>query len=397
MAVTNPAHAAGLLVVVTLTLLSSRDATAQWSAGPGETKRIAFGPLRGAEATMCRGACGAGCPETCATAVSYECVDTRLRRLETYECGTHLGCREHDDCLDACSESGLAGAECQTRCHEEAVERFGLESAISWARGGGPHDGPPITFEYTREAPGAPEPAFRCPDGARLECSAAAGRCTTAGGSTVDPVFDSYPSAGDGAMRVSGFRAGRLCGDRVCEQTTDIRVTGEDSCDRGRGGESCTRYGLEFDYRNADPSAPLECSVSTSGGQKDFIGDLLVKGLSAMPEPESGSGRGEGNGMRELLGVFKKVVASADSPEDVRVSMAPLGADGRPIEAQRVGNLEAGPPSAPRRIALEAASGHLVVPMYQLSDGAGAGPLTREIRCSHRGTPVLETTFRLSF
>lgn len=197
-------------------------------------------------------------------------------------------------------------------------------------------------------------------------------------------------------MRISGFRAGRLCGDRVCEETADIRVTGEDSCQRSGGAASCTRYGLEFDYRNADPSAPLECVASTSGGTGDFVGDMLVKGLSMMPEQESGPGEGEGDGMRQLMGLFQKVVTSANSPEDVRISMAPLGSDGKPIEALRVGTPpDAGPPSIPRVIDLAAPSGRLVVPMYQIADGDET--VTREIRCSHKGTPVLETVFRLIF
>jgi hypothetical protein len=382
------------LVLASVALLLPPIALAQWSAQPGETKRNAFGPSKGEKASVCRGACGAGCPSTCAEEVSYECIDsTRLRRVKTYECGTHLGCREHDDCLDACGQTGLANVECQVKCHEEAVDRFGLEKTTSWAQGHGPYDGPPITFEYTRDAPGAPEPAFRCPEGARLECAGGAGRCAVAGGSTVDPVFDSYLLAGDGGMRISGFRAGRLCGDHVCEQTTDIRVTGQDSCQRG----SCTRYGMEFDYVNADPSMPLECSTSTTGGKKDFIGDMVVKGLSAVPEQEGEPDENE-HGMRVLLGVFKKVVESADSPEDVRITMAPLGPDGKPIESQRVGTgPEAGPPSTPRIVDIAAPSGHVVVPMYQLADGAEDGPLVREIRCSHKGTPVLETSFRLSF
>lgn len=380
-------------VAVALALLWAATASAQWSAQPGETKRNAFGPLKGDKASLCRGACGLGCPSTCAETVSYECVDsTRLRRVKTYECGTHLGCRVHDDCLDACAQTGLVATECQVKCHREAVERFGLETATSWASGHGPYDGPPITFEYTRDAPDAPEPSFRCPEGARIACDGSAGRCV-AGGATVEPVFASYVSAGGAGMRISGFRAGRLCGDRVCDETADIRVTGRDSCVKGR----CTRYGVEFDYTGADPSSPLECKTTTTGGKKDFIGDLVVRGLEAMPEQEVAEGE-EQNGMRAMLGLFKKVVESADTPEDVRLTMAPLGPDGKPIESQRVGTgPEAGPPSSPRVVSIPSTSGHLVVPMYQLADGAGDGPRVREIRCSHKGRPVLETTFRLSF
>lgn len=386
--------------VLAAAALLSPTAIAQWSARPGETTRDAFGPARGEKASMCRGACGLGCPSTCVEEVAWECTDaSRLRRVRTYECGTHLGCRTHDDCLDACSQSGVAELECQTRCHQEAVERFGLEAAVSWASGRGPYDGPPITFEYTRDAPSAPEPAFRCPEGARRACHGAAGRCVAADGTSIAPVFDAYPSAGSGAMRVSGVRAGRLCGNRVCEETADILVTGADSCDAAGGARRCTRYGLEFDYRGADPSSPLECRTTTTGGKKDFIGDLIVKGLEAMPEPEEGASGEETNGMRALLGVFQKVVTSADSPEDVRVSVTPHGADGRPDESRRVGTAPGTgpPPSTPRVVRIPAASGRLLVPMHQFADGADAGPLVREIRCTHKGRPVLEATFRLSF
>lgn len=198
-------------------------------------------------------------------------------------------------------------------------------------------------------------------------------------------------------MRVSEFRSGPACGDSVCEQATDIRVTGADSCISG----DCTRFGMEFDYRNADPSAQLECSTSTSGGDSDFIGDLLKQGGDAMTtrnssDPQSQDGQGE-DGMAELLGMFGKVLASGDSPEDVNVTFTPHDEDGNPIESQRVGSgAGSGPPPIPRSVDLPAASGHLFVPMYQVVDDSNSGQVKeRRVRCTHKGTPVLETTFRL--
>jgi hypothetical protein len=55
-----------------------------------------------------------------------------------------------------------------------------------------------------------------------------------------------------------------------------------------------------------------------------------------------------------------------------------------------------GPPPVPKTVDLPARSGHLVVPMYEIVGASGSGTVTtREIRCTHRGVPVLEATFRL--
>jgi hypothetical protein len=96
--------------------------------------------------------------------------------------------------------------------------------------------------------------------------------------------------------------------------------------------------------------------------------------------------------------MFGKVLASADSPEDVQISMAPLGEDGKPIESQRVGSEPRnGPPPIPRSITLPAASGHLFVPMYQLAGRENLpGVKERKVTCTHKGAPVVETLFRLS-
>jgi hypothetical protein len=36
-------------------------------------------------------------------------------------------------------------------CNTEIMDRYGLENATSWLKGGGPFDATPISFEYTRE------------------------------------------------------------------------------------------------------------------------------------------------------------------------------------------------------------------------------------------------------
>jgi hypothetical protein len=52
----------------------------------------------------------------------------------------------------------------------------------------------------------------------------------------------------------------------------------------------------------------------------------------------------------------------------------------------------------PSSVDLPSASGHLLVSMYELSDGAAPGSvLVREVRCRHNGAPVVETSFRLRF
>jgi len=370
---------------------------AQWSAQPGELVRNAFGPGKGEAGSVCRGACGLDCPATCEKRIAYECAGAdRLVRVTSYECGTHLGCREHDDCLDRCAQRG--GLECQAQCHAEAVQKFGLEQATSWASGGGPYDGPPVTFEYTRATAEALEPLFGCRDGARLVCTGASGACLRADGSTAEPIFDSYPGAGPDAMRISGLRIGPLCGDRVCGQAAEIEVTGGETCAGTGGSVDCTRYGMEFDYRNADPAAPLECSSSKSGGERDFVGDLIKRTADAMPRQE-GDAAQAGSGMSQLLGMFQKVVASADSPEEVEVSFTPFGPDGKPIESQRVGSQPGSAPRAvPRTVGLEAPAGRLVVPLHEPAGASGVPRVEeREIRCSHKGAPVLEATVRLRF
>lgn len=169
---------------------------AQWAARPGTTVRNEFGPELGFGAAACRGACGPDCPSWggeqepdtgCEPGFYLECVDrSRFTVVRTYECGTHEGCRVHDDCLDECSRRypgstvgplNFGVGECSRDCHIEGVEDHGLANTSSWARGHGPFDGR-IVFEYTKDSPSAEEPLYRCPEGRKLVCDGSGrGQC----------------------------------------------------------------------------------------------------------------------------------------------------------------------------------------------------------------------------
>jgi hypothetical protein len=101
--------------------------------------------------------------------------------------------------------------------------------------------------------------------------------------------------------------------------------------------------------------------------------------------------------MGQLLGMFAKVIASGDSPEDVQISMTVLDENGNPDESQRVGSEPTnGPAPIPRSINLPAENGHLFVPMYQLAASSKPGEVKeRRVTCTHKGEPVLETVFVL--
>jgi len=389
----NMHHPAALVIGLAILAASLLNPTvAISSAEPGVTVRNVFGPDVGLGANQCRGACGGGCPDSCSREVSYECVgESQLRRVESFACGTHKGCREHDDCLDDCLKNNPQSQDCQPQCDATILKTYGVDSGASWLLGGGPYDGQ-TTFEYTRQGPAALEAAYRCPTGAKRQCGES-GECVTAQDTRVDPVFDTYAEAKSNGMRISRLRTGPLCGDGICEQSTTIRMTGADRC----SGGGCTRFGMEFDYINADPAAPLVCTTSTRGGEGDFVGDLIKLGGDALSTRSSNADNPDGDGMSQLLGMFGKIVASADSPEDVQISMAPLDENGNPIESQRVGSTPTdGPAPIPSSVDIPAERGHLFVPMYQLTANSKAGVVKeRRVTCTHKGEPVLETVFVL--
>lgn len=380
-------------------VLLATPAQAPWAAEPGITERNAFGPASGLQANTCRGACGGGCPRSCERTVSFECTgDARLRRVVGYDCGTHTACRNHDECLDACvrDTSGSQSRDCQARCDAAVVEAHGPIAAAAWLAGQGPYDGR-ILYEYSREAPDALEAAYQCPAGTTRQCDSPAAACIASNGERYEPLFAAYPQALVGAMQVSSFRSGMVCDDHVCTYAIDIPVTGKDDC----AGQPCTRFGVEFDYRDADPTAALECRTSTLGEESDFINTLLKQGADSMISrrgaEQDDAQNGQQDGAEALTGLLAKMLASGDSTEDIDVTITPLDKDGNPIESQRVGSRAGNSvPPVPRTITLPASSGHLLIPMYQSADAMASGAVKeKHVMCSHRGSPVLEATFRL--
>jgi len=102
--------------------------------------------------STCRGACGSGCPDTCQARPDIirclpdpndENAHVFVRYSDVIECGTHVGCRMHDDCFDECydkygEESVIAP--CHDACSAAIAVSFGPQSA-AWAFGYGPYDG----------------------------------------------------------------------------------------------------------------------------------------------------------------------------------------------------------------------------------------------------------------
>ncbi|MBI4776723.1 MAG: hypothetical protein HY788_21515 [Deltaproteobacteria bacterium] len=116
-----------------------------------------YGPC----AAKCRGACGADC----ATGNNKACkpIKTEIECLKdettdeysgmsqkwvTYECGSHPGCREHDDCFDTCNRTygcgswraGFCRHNTSTNsyisgCDTLASQKWGAINCIKWAQG----------------------------------------------------------------------------------------------------------------------------------------------------------------------------------------------------------------------------------------------------------------------
>jgi len=371
-----------------------QEAVAQWAASPGETVRNAFGPVKNDKASVCRGACGMDCPSSCEQESYFECSGAgTLTRVKTYRCGTHQGCRDHDDCLDRCTQEHDSGFDCQTECNAEAVEAWGVEMTGSWALGGGPYDNEPIIFEYSTDKPSGPEAIYSCPKGSRQQCSAGPDGCM-AGGDSVDPVFATF-AGGPDPVWVSGFRSGSVCLEQgqpssVCQTAVDIQVTGEDSCVQSTGNQPCTWFGFEMDYRNANPMEPLICQ--SSANEEDFLGGIVSQVIEAAPE-SSGSNSDLGN----FLGQIQNELNSGKSLDQVFSGITITTEDGQTLGGPTATE-SFQQPGVPVEVALSGTSGHLLVPMFELQNAKPPGTvLEHQVRCLQQGQPVIETTFRLHF
>ncbi|MCX6669511.1 MAG: hypothetical protein NTV25_06875 [Methanothrix sp.] len=101
--------------------------------------------------SLCRGACGSDCPGSCTPRPDMTiCIPDSTGKCYfncTYtgvtECGSHLACREHDDCYDQCAteegETDILGP-CHGRCDDNCTRDYGYLSCGRWALGYGPYD-----------------------------------------------------------------------------------------------------------------------------------------------------------------------------------------------------------------------------------------------------------------
>jgi hypothetical protein len=77
------------------------------------------------------------------------------------------------------------------------------------------------------------------------------------------------------ALRIDTANLGAVCGETldqasICDQGTNILVTGETSCTGSDGNQHlCTRYGYAYDYRGATPGTRVQ-----KGGGDEHIDDL---------------------------------------------------------------------------------------------------------------------------
>lgn len=136
--------------------------------------------------SLCRGACGANCPDTCNNNITHcVCITNEAGkhytcRYPALECPTHQGCREHDECYDRCVEEGetemcprttLAGYvagtverdevdNCHCLCDFDCIDQHGWNTCLQWADGEGPTDGQRVFFTGDPDRTG---PLSECP------------------------------------------------------------------------------------------------------------------------------------------------------------------------------------------------------------------------------------------
>jgi PKD repeat protein len=126
-----------------------------------ETDQNVYGPGN----SMCRGACGPDCEENnCGEPVEEwrcETVDgqnTGYKELwQSYTCGEHPGCVEHDACFDSCNDThgfdSWDAAFCMRACDAQAASNYGAGQGLDWALGKGPFTN---QKKYEYDAPGDP-------------------------------------------------------------------------------------------------------------------------------------------------------------------------------------------------------------------------------------------------
>ncbi|MBU1242596.1 hypothetical protein KKD52_17750 [Myxococcota bacterium] len=100
-----------------------------------------------ASGALCRGTCGEDCHENACSAAaenttcSYDSSSNYHLEctFSTMSCGSHQGCRAHDDCYDACAASGASWT-CWRQCDMACISSYGVIACGGWAFGHGPYD-----------------------------------------------------------------------------------------------------------------------------------------------------------------------------------------------------------------------------------------------------------------
>jgi len=164
-------------------------------------------------------------------------------------------------------------------------------------------------------------------------------------------------------------------------------VTGEDRCTLSDGAQPCTWYGFELDYQNASPAEPLVCS--SSGAEEDFLGGIVAKAIEGMPADSD-------TDLGKLFGQLQKDLNSGKSMDQVFAGISITTEDGETLGGAPAQTFQE--PGVPSEVALSGASGHVLVPIFELHDASPPGTsVERQVRCYQQGQPVIETTFRLHF
>jgi hypothetical protein len=98
-----------------------------------------------------------------------------------------------------------------------------------------------------------------------------------------------------------------------------------------------------------------------------------------------------------LLGGLQKELNSGKSLDQVFAGITMTTADGQALGGSAPAKAFASP-GVPGEVAVNSASGHLLVPMFELYGAKPPGSsVEHHVRCSQGGRPVIETVFRLHF
>lgn len=136
---------ASLIVMLTVSLIVALAGAASCpSSPPGAAPRNPGIP----SGALCRGACGRDCPSTCEDLpdISICAPDgEHVCKYKVIKCGSHQGCRDHDDCYDACALRSPPvfcpwGGQCCDDCNDNCTDQYGYLKCASWALGNGPYD-----------------------------------------------------------------------------------------------------------------------------------------------------------------------------------------------------------------------------------------------------------------